>query len=237
MKANVAVSRVIYVLLISPLEITRSSLRFLLESRRRIRVLEAVSCRAALEPASIAPNVLLFDHGPESAAEMERLPQVIEAWQNLPLLMLACTRDTETYCGFIRLGVKGVVLKTDPVENLFQAIERLNAREFWFAPSLMEGVLHRLMGRDSPERSGPTPTAALTSRELEVIRLVGEALPNRHIAQRLFISETTVRHHLNSVFGKLGVSSRLELMKYAYSSDLAKPTSAPARMTQSARSA
>lgn len=236
--ANVAGGRVIYVLLISPLEITRSSLRFLLESHRGIRVLEAATCRAAMAPASVRPNVLLFEHGPESSTEMELLPQVIEVWQNLPLLILAGTRDAEVHCALMRLGAMGMVLKTDPVEHLFRAIERVNAREVSFEPSVMEAILTHLTGRHTGRPPGPPPNASLTSRETEVIRLVAsEALSNRQIGQRLFISETTVRHHLNSVFGKLGVSSRLELMKYAYTVGLAKPTSAPARMAQTARSA
>lgn len=223
---NASVGRTISVLLVSPLEITRSSLRFLLESRSRIRVVEAASCRAALKPASIRPNVLLFDHGPESLADMELLPQVTQAWGDPPLLILAGTQDAAVHFAFIRLRVMGLVLRTDPVENLFRAIERLNAREVWFQHSLMEGILAHLTAQtQNHARLGP-PTGPLTSRETDVMRLVGEALSNRQIAQRLFISETTVRHHLNSVFGKLGVSSRLELMKYAYGSGLVKPTSA-----------
>ena len=228
MKPTLPARRVIQVVLISPFEISRTGLRLLLESRRSICVSEAASCRAALESASMQPNVLLFEHGPESSAEMELLPQVMQAWKNVPVLILAGTRDAEAHCAFMRLGVRGLVLRTDPVEHLLRAIERLNAYEVWFEPSLMEGALAHLTWRYSHdgECSGRAPTASLTSREIEVIRLVAEALPNRRIAQRLFISETTVRHHLNTVFGKLRVSSRLELMKYAYCSGLAKATAA-----------
>lgn len=228
MKPKARDGRVISVLLISPLEITRSSLRCLLESRCRIRVVEAASCRTAMKPASLRPNVLLFDQGPDSSADMDLLPQVMDAWGNPPLLILAEAQDAEAHVAFMRLRVMGLVLRTDPVENLFRAIERLNAREVWFQHSLMEGIFARLRAQKAPDpvRPGPQPSESLTSRETAVIRLVGEALSNRQIAQRLFISETTVRHHLNSVFGKLGVSSRLELMKYAYGCGLVKPTSA-----------
>ena len=72
--------------------------------------------------------------------------------------------------------------------------------------------------------------AALTEREREVVSLVGEGLKNKEIANRLrpFISETTVRHHLTSIYDKLGVSNRLELVIYAYIHGLATlPTSLP----------
>jgi two-component system, NarL family, nitrate/nitrite response regulator NarL len=233
MKPTLPAGRVIQVVLISPFEISRTGLRLLLESRRRVRVSEAASCRAALESASVQPNVLLFEQVPESSAEMELLPQVLQAWKNVPVLILAGTRDAEAHCAFMRLGVRGLVLKTEPVEHLLRAIERLNAREVWFEPSLMEAVLTHLTGHNQDRACLATaPTAFLTSREIEVIRLLAEALPNRLIAERLFISETTIRHHLNSVFGKLGVSSRLELMKYAYCSGLAKPTAASVRTAQ-----
>ncbi len=65
--------------------------------------------------------------------------------------------------------------------------------------------------------------AALTEREREVTSLIGEGLKNKQIADRLLISETTVSHHLTSVFGKLGVSDRLELIIYAYRHGLAAP--------------
>src|ERR1041385_4672276 len=64
---------------------------------------------------------------------------------------------------------------------------------------------------------------SLTRREREVVLLVTEGLKNRDIAGRMFISETTVTHHLSSIFAKLGVSDRLELVIYAFASGLAKP--------------
>lgn len=63
----------------------------------------------------------------------------------------------------------------------------------------------------------------LTEREREVIGLVGAGLNNRQIAERLFMSETTLRHHLTSIFSKLDVSDRLELILYAYRYGLAEP--------------
>ena len=65
--------------------------------------------------------------------------------------------------------------------------------------------------------------ASLTDRECQVIQLICEGLQNKLIADRLMISEATVRHHLTSIFSKLGLSSRLELVIYAYQHDLAQP--------------
>ena len=67
-----------------------------------------------------------------------------------------------------------------------------------------------------------TKIESLTEREREVIALVGEGLKNKQVGERLFISETTVTHHLSSVFSKLEVSDRLELIIYAFRHGLAK---------------
>jgi two-component system nitrate/nitrite response regulator NarL len=74
-------------------------------------------------------------------------------------------------------------------------------------------------------KSGPDAAriAALTKREHEIISLLSEGLQNKQIASRLSISETTVRHHLTSIFDKLGIANRLELIVYAYRQGLASP--------------
>ena len=74
--------------------------------------------------------------------------------------------------------------------------------------------------KDDPEAD---KIAMITKREREIISLLGEGLQNKQIASRLSISETTVRHHLTSIFDKLGVANRLELIVYAYRQGLASP--------------
>ena len=78
-------------------------------------------------------------------------------------------------------------------------------------------------------QSGPDAAriAALTKREHEVISLLSEGLKNRQIGHRLSITETTVRHHLTSIFFKLSVANRLELIVYAYRHGLASPAVSP----------
>ena len=93
-------------------------------------------------------------------------------------------------------------------------------------------MLDELMrsGESKPSAPEAGHIATLTEREREAIALVGEGLKNKQIAERMFISETTVSHHLTSIFAKLGVSDRLELVVYAYTHGLAKlPTPAHSR--------
>jgi DNA-binding NarL/FixJ family response regulator len=95
----------------------------------------------------------------------------------------------------------------------------------WLEGTMIASVLGELTRRSGPPPPDPegAKIATLTAREREVIALIGEGLKNRQIAKRLFISETTVRHHLTSIFDKLGVADRLELVIYAYRHGLLKP--------------
>jgi DNA-binding NarL/FixJ family response regulator len=134
-------------------------------------------------------------------------------------------RDPEVHRQAIRHGALGLVFKEKAVETLLQAITKVRAGEVWLEPTMIAQVLGDLTRPQlSPQTSAEaTKIARLTEREREVITLVGEGLRNKHIAERLYISEATVRHHLTAIFAKLDISDRFELAIYAYQHGLAKP--------------
>ena len=101
----------------------------------------------------------------------------------------------------------------------------MHSGEAWFDRALLGRTLASLARpREAATPSGDAARiASLTARETEVISLVGQALRNRSIADRLCISEATVRHHLTSIYEKLGVADRLELVVFAYRHKLGEP--------------
>jgi DNA-binding NarL/FixJ family response regulator len=117
----------------------------------------------------------------------------------------------------------GVVLKEKAAETLLRAIERVHAGEVWLERAMMASVLSQMTRASQQPDPEAAKIATLTTREREVIALIGEGLRNRQIAERLFISETTVRHHLTSIFAKLEVADRLELVIYAFRHALVRP--------------
>ena len=121
----------------------------------------------------------------------------------------------------MRAGAMGVVLKDHAAEVLIKAIEKVHSGEVWLDRLMMGRVLQEISEekQSNPDRE---KIDTLTERERQVVGLVGEGLKNKQIAARLFISETTVTHHLSSVFSKLEVSDRLELVVYAFRHGLAK---------------
>lgn len=99
----------------------------------------------------------------------------------------------------------------------------MHAGEVWLDRATMGNLFNEMTRKKSNGRDpDETRKESLTEREHQVISLIAEGLKNKQIAQRLFISETTVTHHLSSIFSKLDVSDRLELVIYAFGHDLAR---------------
>jgi DNA-binding NarL/FixJ family response regulator len=134
--------------------------------------------------------------------------------------------NSQVFLRAVQNGVMGIVTKTQRPEVLIKAIEKGFAGEVWIERSLIADLLTRLPRNNRPNSSGSDPEAEhigqLSDRERQVIVLIYHGLKNKQISVQLFISETTVRHHLTSKLSKLEVSDRLELLVYAYRSGLAK---------------
>jgi DNA-binding NarL/FixJ family response regulator len=117
----------------------------------------------------------------------------------------------------------GVVLKEDAADLLLKAIEKVYKGEAWLDRLTLGSLIFQMSSQEKETVDPRTrKIASLTDRERQVIALIAEGLKNRQIADRLFISHVTVTHHLSSIYGKLGVSDRLELVIYAFANKLAK---------------
>lgn len=216
----------IRVLLVEDHAIVRAGLRMLIESRAGIEVVGEASTLAESVPlaAGEQPDIILLDLDMGGQSSLDVLPELLAAGSGR-VIILTGVRDSEAHRRAVRLGAVGLVLKEHASEVLLKAIEKVHAGEVWLDRSMMASVLTGLS--PSQQQAPPDPEAArigtLTARERQVIALVGEGLKNRQIGGRLFISESTVRHHLTSIFDKLGVSDRFELIIYAYRHGLATP--------------
>jgi two-component system, NarL family, nitrate/nitrite response regulator NarL len=215
------------VLIVDDHGIMRAGLRMLLESQSGIMVVgEASSCADALALATCTqPDVIVLDLDLGGENALESIPTLLRTAPETRILVLTGLRDPEVHRQAIRHGALGLVFKEKAVETLLQAITKVRAGEVWLEPTMIAQVLGDLTRpQSSPQTSAETAKIArLTEREREVITLVGEGLRNRHISERLYISEATVRHHLTAIFAKLDISDRFELAIYAYQHGLAKP--------------
>jgi DNA-binding NarL/FixJ family response regulator len=168
--------------------------------------------RAALEAVREAhPDVLVLDLAMPQMDGLALLRRLGEELVETRVVVLTAFVSDEELLEAIRLGAKGVVLKEVAPETLLEAVREVHAGGEWFEKGLGSKALRRLLQRqESKEEAGQR----LTPRELEVARLVAEGLRNRVIAERLFISEGTVKIHLHNIYEKLGIKGRLELALY-----------------------
>jgi two-component system nitrate/nitrite response regulator NarL len=215
-----AVVQPIRVLIIDDQAIVSTSLRLLLESSPCLKVVGITSnAYDAFSAARIEhPDIILLDIDLGDTCGLDWLPDLLSAAPKARVIVLTGIRDPETHRQAVRLGALGLVTKDEATEVLMQAIAKVHAGEVWLDRKLLASVLCGITrsGKAQPVDPEALKIATLTSREREVIALVGQGCRNKQIADRLCIAEATARHHLTSIFAKLGVTDRLELVIYAY---------------------
>jgi two-component system, NarL family, nitrate/nitrite response regulator NarL len=219
-----AVGQPIRILIIDDQAIMSSCLRLLFESRPWLQVIGETP--KAFDAFTVArdqyPDIILLDIDLGDTDGLDLLPDLLSAAPQARVVVLTGIRDPEIHRRAVRLGAMGLVTKDEPTELLLQAIAKVHAGEVWLDRTLLASVLGEITrsGKAQPVDPEVLKMATLTPREREVIALVGQGYKNRQVANRLCIAEATVRHHLTSIFAKLGVADRLELVIYAYRHNL-----------------
>jgi two-component system, NarL family, nitrate/nitrite response regulator NarL len=186
---------------------------------------EISNCPEDIDKISKGPDVILADLDSGREHPVTWISTVLERLKESKVLVLTSNCDQKLYRRLARLGAVGVVSKSQAVDFLIKAIERVHAGELWLEHSTVAGLIRGITGSTSGAAidSEAAKIATLTRREREIIDCVGEGLDVTAIATQLFISETTVRHHLTSILDKLGLQDRFNLAFYAYRHGLAAP--------------
>lgn len=205
----------------------RAGCRLIIENRPGMQVVgEAGNLEAGLEVVSgQKPDIVLFELNlSDDLPSASLIAQIIRASEHSHLILVTDITDPVIYQQAVENGVKGVVLKTQSPETLIKAIEKVNLGEVWLERSLIANVLSRLSHNFKPVKSSAeiTHIEELSEREKEIVRLIGQGFKNKKISTQLCISEITVRHHLTSIYSKLGVTDRLELLVFAHRYGLVK---------------
>jgi DNA-binding NarL/FixJ family response regulator len=202
---------VIRVFLVVTAGLERAALRVLMDSWPRVTVVGEADADsdAAASISSKKPDIVVVDLD-DSFPEL--IPEILAADDTVRAVVLTGSRDAALHQRAVRLGTLGIVLKEKGPDELRRAIEKVYAGEVWLDRSLTASVISDFRGLREHDGGVTPPLDVLSARERELAHLVAEGLKNRSIGQRLFISETTVRHHLTSIFSKIGVSNRVELV-------------------------
>jgi DNA-binding NarL/FixJ family response regulator len=215
------------VLLCDDQALVRSGFRLILENQGIDVVGEAEDGQEAVALArKLDPDVILMDVRMPNVDGVEATRRVVGGGSRARILILT-TFDLDEYVyEAIRAGASGFLLKDVHPPQLVDAIRVVAAGEALLAPTVTRRLLDRFAAT-MPESEATTPAEleSLTERELEVLRLLAGGLSNAELAQRLFLSETTVKSHISSILRKLDVRDRVQAVVLAYEAGLVRPGS------------
>jgi NarL family two-component system response regulator LiaR len=211
-------SETIRVLIVDDHAIVRKGVMALLATESGIQVIgEAGNGQEALSQVKLLnPDVILMDLVMPVMDGIEAIRQINASFPHIRLLVLTSFAADDKVLPAIKAGALGYLLKDSGPEDLIQAIRRVHRGESWLHPAIARKVLQEL----ARPNEAPAPST-LTDREADVLRLIAQGLSNREIADRLVLSEATVRTHVSNILGKLHLASRTQAALYALREGLA----------------
>jgi DNA-binding NarL/FixJ family response regulator len=224
----------IRVLLADDQELLRLGFRMILAQEPDIEVVgEAGNGEEAIALASSCnPDVVLMDVRMPVIDGIEATRRIVSDNPAIRVLVLT-TFDLDAYAfGALRVGASGFLLKDVPPDELAAGIRIVASGDAVVSPRvtrrLLDEYAHVLDVPGTPDRAQSARTVAkLTDRENEVLVAVAEGLSNAEIAERLFVSEATVKSHVGRILGKLGLRDRVQAVVFAFRAGIVRPDSKP----------
>ena len=187
-------------------------------------VAECADGRQAVEELpAVRPDVVLMDvrmpalDGIAATARLRRLDDPLD------VLVLTTFGEDEVLWGAIEAGAAGFVLKDSTAEELIAAVRAVAGGAAWFDPAVAPRLLERYRHVVAPSARDATRLDLLTDREHDVLRLMARGATNAEIGATLFVAEATVKTHVGSIFGKLGVRDRAAAIVFAYDHGVVTP--------------
>ena len=208
-------------------EVVRAGFAALLDTQPDFTVLGTASdgSEAVRVCRELRPDVVLMDVRMPSLDGIEATRQLAETGIPGPRVLILTTFDLDQYVfDALRAGASGFLLKDVTAERLFDAVRVVAAGEALLAPAVTRRLISEFTRlRPVPDDQPPAAMGTLTPRETEVLRLVAEGLSNPEIAQRLVVTEETVKTHVSRILAKLGLRDRTQAVVAAYESGLVVP--------------
>ena len=200
--------------------IVRAGLRMLLDNQTGIEVVsESSSVTAFLTDEKQAkPDIILLDLDLGTEHGSDFLPQLLTRFAPVKVVVLTAMPDMQVHLRAVKAGASGIVMKEQAPESLVQAILAVHAGDAWLGRALTAAALAKFCEASVAEKLDPEAAkiGMLTAREKEIVALVTEGMNSQRIAEKLAISEATVRNHLTSILAKLGLANKFELAVFAF---------------------
>ena len=220
---------VVDVLLVDDQRLLREGLRTLLELHGDLRIVgeagDGLEAEALVE--TLRPHVVLMDLRMPRRDGVAATWRITARWPHVQVLVLTTYDDDELVFRSIEAGASGYLLKDVGSDRLAEAVRAASRGESPLQPSIARKLLKRLQGTPVPEdaRRAPLPDGAepLTARELDVLRLLGTGATNRDIADRLSLTEGTVKNYISTILAKTGLHDRTQAALFAVRHGLTAP--------------
>ncbi|MEI7056260.1 response regulator transcription factor [Nocardioides sp. CCNWLW239] len=214
----------IRVVVVDDQELVRSGLRRILRRRDGMEIVaECGDGSEVVEALEANPaDVVVMDlrmrqvDGIAATRQLRALPSAP------PVLVLTTFDEDELVSGALRAGAAGFILKDSPAEELVMAVRSVALGDAWLDPAITGRVLATYRSA-APPAASPAEVSELTDRELEVLRGLASGWTNSEIAERLVISELTVKSHIGRIFAKLDLRDRAAAIVFAYDHGIVRP--------------
>jgi len=225
--------RAVRVVLVDDQELVRSGLRRILRPRDGFEIVAELDDGDAVETEPAVPDadLVVMDLRMKRVDGITATARLRERDEAPPVLVLTTFDDDELLSGALRAGAAGFVLKDSSADELVRAAHTVAAGRSWLDPAVTARVLATYRDADSDADSdadghrvaAETVVEELTDRELEVLRAMASGWSNHEIAERLVISELTVKSHIGRIFTKLGLRDRAAAIIYAFDHGVVRP--------------
>jgi DNA-binding NarL/FixJ family response regulator/class 3 adenylate cyclase len=227
-----AVAREITIVIADDQQLVRTGLRVILDAEPDMRVVgEGSDGRAALDVVRRRkPDLVLMDIRMPELDGLRAAEELLADEDLDTAVLMLTTFDLDEYVyEALRIGASGFLLKDAPSDRLLDAVRVAAAGDALLAPSITRRLIERFARAARPGSDGvPAALSELTSREVDVLRLMARGLSNSEIAAELVLADNTIKTHVAHVLSKLGLRDRVQAVVLAYETGLAAPELSPA---------
>lgn len=195
-----------------PLVLQALASLFQLESDIEVLATATEGSKAYSLIAELEPDIALIDIGMPNLTGLEILRRLTAQKSRTRVVLLTAGLTDDQAIEAVTLGAPGIVLKEMPPRLLVEAVRKVHRGERWIEKESLQRATSRLLQRSTALEA---TSQLLTRRELEIVRLAADGMRTREIADRLVVSEGTIKVHFHNIYQKLGIRSRIELVNWS----------------------